>query len=449
MRTMMRRVILVFLFLAASFSLPTLAQGAQTSADVSKQPAADYSALDSNIERFEFAELKAAIESLPPSLQRDYFAGVLANRAGKPDESVSLLERSLPWVKQTDPKRAAWALEALADDYIKTFRYGDAVRVYQDVFEHYASQLNPVQVKDDEDDFQALKLLGDAPPQTIQFNGPVELSTHRNTALDTIDTELTVNGITESWIIDTGANFSTVSESFARRLGVKVSQGKAQTQGITGAENALRVAILPELRLSGAVLHNVVLTILPDSNLNVPAGPKHRHQIEAILGYPELQALGRFTLTKAGQFLAGPASPSSESGAPLYMYKLTPLLQCRVNGRQLVFAYDSGANQSAFSDRYFRDFPGQFHGLHKHRYGMGGAGGARKLKVFYLPEPHLEVGSVTANLHNVPVLPALGTNLSKYYGNLGRDLTDAYDHFTVDFANMRLALGTRVEKNSK
>ena len=356
MHTTMRRFILLFLFLAAGFPLPALAQEAQTSRVASKQPAANYSALDSNIERFEFAELRSAIESLTPSLQRDYFAGVLANRAGKPDESILLLERSLPSVKQTDPKRAAWALEALADDYIKTFRYGDAVRVYQDMFEHYASQLNPVQVKDDEDDFQALNLLRDAPPQTIQLNGPVELSTHRNTALDTIDTELTVNGVTESWLIDTGANFSTVSESFARRIGVKLFEGKAQTQGITGAENPLRAAILPELHLGGAVLRNVVLTVLPDNSLNVPAGPKHRYQIQAILGYPELQALGRFTLTKAGQFLAGPASPGSESGAPLYMYKLTPLLQCKVGDRQLVFAYDSGADHSAFSDRYFRDF---------------------------------------------------------------------------------------------
>jgi len=35
------------------------------------------------------------------------------------------------------------------------------------------------------------------------------------------------------------------------------------------------------------------------------------------------------------------------------------------------------------------------------------------------------------------------------YGNLGRDLTDACDHFTVDFANLRLSLGTLAKKNAK
>lgn len=446
MHRMLRQPALVFLFLVV-LALPAHPQAAQASERGSAQAAA-YVALDSDIEGFQFAELRNATEALPPSPPHDYFAGILSNREGKPAESALLLERSLPWAKQADPKRAAWALEALADDYIKTFRYGDAVRSYEELFQHYASQLDAAQKKDDEDDLRALKLMQGAPPQTIQFDGPVALPTHRNATLDTIDTELTVNGVTESWLIDTGANFSTVCESFARRLGLKLSEGKAQTQGITGAENQLRVAILPELHLGGAVLRNVILTVLPDDSLNVPVGRGH-YQIQAILGYPVLQALGRFTFTKDGQFLAGPASPGSESGAPLYMYKLTPLMQCGVGNRPLVFAYDSGAISSVFSDRYFRDFPGQFHGLRKRRYGIGGAGGVRKMKVFYLPEVRLDVGSVTATLRNVPVIPAFGTNLSKYYGNLGRDLTDPYDHLTVDFADMRLSLGTLVEKKAK
>jgi len=448
MHRVFRRAGLLLLLLSAAFSVSAQPQAAPTTGSASTQAIAAYQALDANIERFEFAELRSAVETLPPSSQRDYFAGMFANRAGKSAESALLLEKSLPWARQSDPKRAAWALEALADDYAKTFRYGDAVRAYEELFQHYAAQFDDTQRKDDEDDFRVLQLLRDAPPQTIQSQGPVALRTHRNDALHTIDTELTVNGVTESWIVDTGANFSTVSESFARRLGVKLSEGKAQTQGITGAENELRAAVLPELHLDGTVMRNVALVVLPDDSLNVPTGSKHRYQIQAVLGYPVLQALGRFTLTQDGQFLAGPASPRSDSGAPLYMYKLTPLLECGVGGHPLIFSYDSGADYSAFSDRYFRDFPGQFHGLHKHPYGMAGVGGVRKMKVFYLPEARLGVGPATATLRNVPVLPPLGTNLNKYYGNLGRDLTDAYGHFTVDFANMRLSLGTPMDDNA-
>ena len=59
-------------------------------------------------------------------LQRDYFAGVLANRSGHIDDSILLLNRALPNIRESQAKRAAIALEALADDYNKSFRYGDA-----------------------------------------------------------------------------------------------------------------------------------------------------------------------------------------------------------------------------------------------------------------------------------------------------------------------------------
>ena len=46
-------------------------------------------------------------------------------------------------------------------------------------------------------------------------------------------------------------------------------------------------------------------------------------------------------------------------------------------------------------------------------------------------------------LHGVPVLPRLGTDGDNFFGNLGRDLTDPYSSFTIDFANMRFALGPK------
>ena len=61
----------------------------------------------------------------------------------------------------------------------------------------------------------------------------------------------------------------------------------------------------------------------------------------------------------------------------------------------------------------------------------------------YLPEVRLGVGSTTATLHNVPVVPELGTDTDSVFGNLGRDLTDAYRSFIIDVAAMRFRLGDR------
>jgi hypothetical protein len=125
-----------------------------------------------------------------------------------------------------------------------------------------------------------------------------------------------------------------------------------------------------------------------------------------------------------------------------------PLLQCKVEGRDVVFSFDSGANTSFFSARYGREFASQLRGLPAKPYGMGGAGGIRKMLVPYLPQATLGIGSTTATLTHVPVLPELGTDGDKLFGNLGRDLTDPHRSFTIDFVNMRFELGEKIPEKA-
>ncbi len=396
--------------------------------------------LDDLAASFQFAALRRALKATEPGPERDYFAGVLANREGRVAESVRLLEGVLPAVKASNARRAADALRILADDYVKMFRYADAAAAYDDLSRGLMSQFGASERRAIEDDAATVRLLKGAPAQEISFDGAVDLSTHRNKTLDTVDADLTVNGVTESWIVDTGANFSAITASFARRLGLAPSKEKAQTQGITGAENDLRTAILPELKMGGATVRNVVLVVLNDASFNVPAG-RSRYQINAVLGYPVLQALQRMTFTGDGHLLAGPGSPSGGGGAALYMHQLMPLLECEVSGRPVVFSLDTGADRSLFSVRYAREFPGQLEGLSKKGHGMGGAGGVRKVLAYFLPHPQLRVGDVDVTLHEVPVVPELGTDTDKVFGNIGRDLTDQFSSFTIDFVAMRLRLG--------
>ncbi len=425
---------------------PTQAPSSKTNVSPSvKLPHAPTSSdPDEYIKNFDYAQLAAAVDAMPPSPDRDYFSGVLANRAGHVAESIELLTKVLPHLESSELDRAAVALQSLADNYIKTYRYNDAIQAYEELLHKFAAHLDKVDRQSTEDDYRAALLLRNAPSQTITFDGRTDLPTHRNPVLDSIETNLSINGVEHPWILDTGANFSTVSTSFAAKLGLKLSRDVAQTQGITGAENQLRVALLPELKLGGATLRNAVLLVLDDNSLNVATGKTTHYQINAILGYPVLQALQRITFTKNGHFLAGPDSPSGEGGAKLYMNELTPLLECEVENRKVLFSFDTGANGSVLSDRY-RDFPDQFKRLKKKPHEMSGAGGVKKTTAYYVPEVTLVVGQTHAVLHDVPVASVMGTDMDRLYGNLGRDLVDAYASFTIDFESMRLLLGDQVK----
>jgi hypothetical protein len=427
---------------------------AQTSAQVSVPsattvvvaPAADPDAL---VRNFDYGQLQKALDRMPESPERDYFAGVLANRSGRIGESIQLLTKALPQLESSEPHRAMVALQSLADDYVKSYRYRDALPAFEKVLRKFPSQLDVVERKDMQDDYQTVRLLKNVPPQTVTFDGAVDLPIHRNPNLGSIETNLTVNGVDQSWLLDTGANFSGVSQSFAARLGVPLSRNTAQTQGVTGAENKLRIAVLPELRIGGATVHNVVLLVLDDKSLRVPTANGDSYQINAVLGYPVLQALKRVTFSTDGHLLAGPASSSTRDGARLYMQGLMPLLECKVGDRDVLFSFDTGAEGSILSDRFRRDFSEDFNGIKKEPFAMGGAGGIKVIQAYYLPEVHLGVGNVPAVLHQRPVAPLMSTDLDKTYGNLGRDLVDSYESFTIDFENMRFVLGTKADKPSK
>jgi hypothetical protein len=72
-----------------------------------------------------------------------------------------------------------------------------------------------------------------------------------------------------------------------------------------------------------------------------------------------------------------------------------------------------------------------------------------QMKAYYLPEVQLEVGQAQAVLRKVPVLPPMGTDMDLRYGNLGRDLVDPYQSFTIDFESMRFLLGGKSETDAK
>src|SRR5215469_5544545 len=96
---------------------------------------------DAEVRDFAMPQLEARLATMPAGPERDYFMGVLANRSGRVEESIRLLERVLPEVRKANPARAAVTLEALADNYLKIFRYADAARAYEDLLANFSGQL--------------------------------------------------------------------------------------------------------------------------------------------------------------------------------------------------------------------------------------------------------------------------------------------------------------------
>jgi hypothetical protein len=157
------------------------------------------------------------------------------------------------------------------------------------------------------------------------------------------------------------------------------------------------------------------------------------------------EALGRITFTSDGELDAGVAAAQATSGGRLFMNEMTPLLESTVSGRKLLFSFDTGAARSMFFERYYREFSSIFVSLKKESFGIAGAGGQKKVDTYYLRQAVFTVGEAEATLDRVPVMTKpMGIILEKCYGNLGRDLMGNFRSVTIDFANMRLALGEKL-----
>src|SRR5262245_10519542 len=203
---------------------------------------------DTELQDYQLGALEAHIQRMPDGSERDYFSGMLAARSGRFDDAIAQLNRALPHLRESEPKRAALALEAIATAYRADNQYGDAARAYSELSNRFAARLDHFPA----DDAALARILSGAPPQTILWKGPVKLKTSNNPIGSRV-AELVVNGVRGPWLLDTGANQSVVSQTLAKRLGVMPLQGVADVgSGVTGRQASIRVAVLSTMQVGGA-----------------------------------------------------------------------------------------------------------------------------------------------------------------------------------------------------
>jgi predicted aspartyl protease len=370
---------------------------------------------DADVRDYQLQSLETDVQTMPDGVERDYFGGVLAARSGRFNDAISRLNRALPNLRKSAPKRAATALDTIATAYRAENQYGDAARAYADLSDHFGSELDEFPA----DDAALAGILSGTPPQTISWHGPITLKTLKNPIGSRV-AELTVNGVRGPWILDTGANQSVVSRTFAERIGVTALPGVASGgSGTTGLQSSIRAAVLPRMQIGGATLTNVVLIIIDDQNLRIEMGSQ-AYQIDAILGYPVLKALGIITFTR-DQFLAGEAAERNNPGTRMYMRGLDPAIQCDVEGRPLLFTLDTGASSTELSVRYYELFRQQAYSWKSHSVTGAGAGGSIQQTVYVQPHVVMQLGTSTVTLNDVSILPVrMHAGVDLLFGNLGR-----------------------------
>ena len=251
-------------------------------------------------------------------------------------------------------------------------------------------------------------------------------------------------------IFDTRANISSIMESDAKRLGVRLLGAKyREGSGITGNTFQVALGVADSLRFGDILVRNVVFQVMPDSILYIAPFDFRLH---VILGYPVIAQLREVHILRSGSLII-PSHPSdrprpvglsaspTSTTSPLHnlaMSGLDPILNATINQDTLLFDFDTGASTSIFYDNYYRRFEREVRqDGRSDSVSSFGAGGIARQKVYILKEVRMKVGSQTAILKKVTVNSDPIPNTKKLtYGNLGQDLMALYGETILNFESM-------------
>lgn len=329
--------------------------------------------------------------------------------------------------RQTDSALRSAALRALMSLYLRRGEFGAATVAGRD-----ANALQPL----DASETQALtfvEALVGVPPTRLMSGGAGRAPITRDLA-GLMRADIMVGAESVAAILDTGANFSTINETSARRLGLRMLESTVSVGSSSRDAVASRLAVADKLSFAGSEFSNVVFIVLPDADLSFANGA---YTIDAILGMPVFLEMRRIEVAKVdGKEIFAFGNEAAEVGAAernILFSALSPMAQLSIDvaGQpvHLSMLLDSGAQKTSFEGTFARDAAALLVDAETVSSTRGGAGGmVTSDTTKRLATASVTLGGKTVTLENVDVRV---DDDDTSHGILGLDVLK--DGFVIDW----------------
>jgi hypothetical protein len=433
----------------------------------------------------QFLRIESQLDQLPPE-QAQLYRGILANRSNDLKQSIQLLEPLVDQVTASgDKAKEKLVRKALAEDYLREGDWSKAAKAYQALDLHLQGHLTP----DEQDEIEMprkLSLLAAADPSrpamTVDPADPFTIQAARN-PLGLTDIPVYVDARPHSWILDPTSPFNLISRSLAKEAGLKVSELSATIRSLTGRPIEMYVTVIPRFTIGGILtFRNMTAFVYNDADYSFP---QLHYQVQGVLGYPALSALGSLTITNEDMLEIRPAKPPQPSdkssqakkndqddhpapGAPFFLDgeriivaldnpaaadppisgKPSPDPQpasktpaSKTNDERM-FVIDAAGQQTYLTSRYYDEHASEFTGQKMQLFTLPGPQSATPQPAFVAETIPLAVGPTTVPIHFIQVLtqPLGSAALDDVYGVLGIDALDQFQAYTFDYRTMRFSV---------
>ena len=412
----------------------------------------------------QFPMLKTQLDKMPPE-QAQLYKGILANRDNDPQASIDLLEPLADKVAASGNTGQEKLLrKALAEDYLRLGDWAKAAKAYETLKSRLQGKLSA----DEQDEIEMpLKLLplaeAVAPviPMTVEPCDPFRLQVSRN-PIGLTDIPVYVDARPHAWLLDPTAPFNLISRSLAKEAGLKVSDEFATVHTITGRPIRVHVTVIPRFTVGGRLtIRNMTVFVFEDADYYYK---RSKYQVEGVLGYPALSAMGSLTITSNATVEIRPAKENLPiekddlltDGARFFLDGDRVIVALGKNalssdgtspeepkpGDERMFVVDAAGQQTYLTARYYDEHSAEFAGQKMELYAIPGAQSLPPQPAYVVETLPLHVKPSTVDVHYVPVLtePLGETGLDDVYGVLGVDALEQLKSYTFDYRTMRFAV---------
>jgi len=395
----------------------------------------------------QFNLLESQLDGLPPA-QAQFYRGILANRDNDAKGSIQLLEPLVEQVAASGDKSQEKILrKALAEDYLRLGDWKKAAQAYQTLSSRVDAQLSADERDEIEMQLKLLPLAAGNPSMTAEPCDPFMLQVSRN-PLGLTDIPVFVDARPHTWMLDPTAPFNLISRSQAKEVGLKVSEQAATIHTLTGRTIQVHVAVVPRFTIGGRLtLRNMTAFVFEDADY---AFPVSRYQVQGVLGYPALAALGSLTITADATIQVRPAAQVSKSGpddrlisgARFFVDGDQLIVALGEEGRERMFGIDAAGQQTYLTSRYFDEHASDFNNQKMELFSVPGSQTLPPQAAYVLETLPLTIGENTVNVHYVQVLaqPVGSAALDDLYGMLGIDALSQLRAYTFDYRTMRFSV---------
>jgi hypothetical protein len=230
----------------------------------------------------------------------------------------------------------------------------------------------------------------------------------------------------------------------------------------------VRVTVIPRFTIAGRLtLHNVTAFVYDDADYFFP---RTGYQVQGVLGYAALQALGSITFTADATIrvhpgresdspatdaeeastalnsaaVAGAKNAADPTGAHFFLDGDQVIVALGPVGSERMFVVDAGGQQSYLTSRYYAEHGDEFAGKPTSQFSIPSDSSIPPQPAYVAESIPLDVGGTRVRAHYIQVLsqPLGSAALDDVYGVLGIDVLDQLRSYTFDYRTMRFTVTT-------